>query len=1174
MKKIILILLGLVMAIALASCVGSDESSDSSERPEASEPADYGSATVYTKGDKVQLISPTEEGRAFVNLLGERLTPMLKDDGGNGGTVIGSIYNQKLPLEVIVGYVDEGRPVTVKACKALDRIERKSYFSMRYVVYASSGSIAIVYDENEYTNLTVIESITLKVMETLFSDKKYVALPEGVVISGTVDLIAAQEALDVEKMAEQWSGLEEVYGEEFADACKSLYSLYGDDLVEWVANLYDPGVGGFYASSGGRDGVEFGPDVQCTVQLLRFIVSTGMVDDIGTEWTEFIPKFMQQQMVYFAKSLQDSKSGFFYHPQWGKEATDQKISRRGRDLSWAVSLLDGFGYKPTYNTPDGVLGDGVTADEYWNALELAGEALSSRPHTYAESPVYNFGTGAAEAVRNVIGATLTASVDSNTYLSTHEGFINYLLVKLIPGIHSNPYQMGNEVGSASSEIQAVSERLGVYVYTAGDEANTDGATAEDYYQFDGKTLVEMLTETLIKHINPETGLWGDLTEKEPNGTEFRYTNGFMKTINSLTSNGVAYPVEYIPKAASALVDGILGDEPSTSNCCDIYNVWTCVGLLKSNMKLIDDAQLRAEVEATVDQILAEKAPAAILNTYDKIKGYKKYDGGFAHNYYTGTGMHQSLPVGVASLNQSDVDGTCISSTGLLRAMFEALKVPDKYIPNMYCESDWMRMLEIFLEQNEVVKYDYNGDAPENKTFDYEGALPPSTYLAVQNANDNNTFTVVDLGSRGGVGLFSKTEKDRQLYLDWKINYAEAGANATFFETDIMFTALTSAAAPVELRFYNGTDATTKVFTLYFHVSELEDGKTVYISDNVNGKNKVAVGKIGEFISVRLAYHQGVADDPTSPSVFAAYINGAEKPSLVCERGAADDYLPASSIGYARFIAMGAFLGSIYLDNTGFITESLEYASDSGTPSEPSIPSEPGEPSIPAPPVGDGEKGEGYFGYNDGIPKKDYLTVQKGNANNTFTAVNLDGKTAGLFSKTEADIQFYLDWKISKSLEGANATFFETDIMFTDLTSAAAPVELRFYDGTDASTKIFTLYFHVSELDDGGNVYISDNINGRNKVAVAKIGEWFTLRLVYFEGVADDESAPASFKVYINESESPTFVSETFQNGTAISASSVGYARFITMGAFLGKIYLDDTGFIRDNLTYSYDAPVH
>ena len=250
---------------------------------------DYGGATVFAPGDTVMLVGVDSQGISFAREAVDILEKMLSPYGG--GAYLGSEFNMNAPLEVIVGYMDETRPATVKAYKLLDSMERESYFSMRYAIYAENGCIAIAYDTNDYTNAQLLDAVREELLSLLFKNKDYVAYPEGQIDAGYVDLIAYQKELDNIQSGEEWRILAELMGEDVADACKTFYTLYDEKLPLWVANLYDPGIGGFYASSGGRDGAEFGPDLQCTVQLLRFIVQTGMVDNIGTDWSDFIPEF-------------------------------------------------------------------------------------------------------------------------------------------------------------------------------------------------------------------------------------------------------------------------------------------------------------------------------------------------------------------------------------------------------------------------------------------------------------------------------------------------------------------------------------------------------------------------------------------------------------------------------------------------------------------------------------------------------------------------------------------------------------------------------------------------------------------------------------------------------------------------------------------------------------------
>lgn len=136
---------------------------------------------------------------------------------------------------------------------------------------------------------------------------------------------------------------------------EQLYSVYDERLYIWLATLWDPKIGGFYFSSSGRDCDAFLPDIESTVQALRFIQNSGLLSHYGKQFGTSIPAPMREALLSFAKGLQDPDDGFFYHPQWGKNIV---TARRSRDLSWAMDLIGGFGDKPNYPTPidEGELG--------------------------------------------------------------------------------------------------------------------------------------------------------------------------------------------------------------------------------------------------------------------------------------------------------------------------------------------------------------------------------------------------------------------------------------------------------------------------------------------------------------------------------------------------------------------------------------------------------------------------------------------------------------------------------------------------------------------------------------------------------------------------------------------------------------------------------------------------
>ena len=158
---------------------------------------------------------------------------------------------------------------------------------------------------------------------------------------------------DSPKSAEKWKRLEEVTSPEFVDAMKELYSIYDYELFEWVANLYDPKIGGWYYSDSARDNEKcvwqekeytLLPDAESTCQALGFINSSGI--SLGKSYAEFLPEEMKKEIGDYIYSLQDP-DGFFYHPQWGKNIG---LSRRARDFNWSVGMLGALGRTPKYST--------------------------------------------------------------------------------------------------------------------------------------------------------------------------------------------------------------------------------------------------------------------------------------------------------------------------------------------------------------------------------------------------------------------------------------------------------------------------------------------------------------------------------------------------------------------------------------------------------------------------------------------------------------------------------------------------------------------------------------------------------------------------------------------------------------------------------------------------------
>ncbi len=204
-------------------------------------------------------------------------------------------------------------------------------------------------------------------------------------------------------------------GERLVAAFKDYYKrIYTPTLPEWFARLYDKNLGGFYFSNSARDndtliykGETFGllPDADSTWQAMVTIVAMGLTD--GKPYAEFIPEEIQAKIIAFLKGLQDP-DGYFYHPQFGRRRNEEKVERRSRDTSRATAALTAFGAKPTYDTPNGIIGDGILANgrrvEKPAAMVATAEAPEAPKNAAAIAPFMQ-----SKEVVNVLTTAISSS---------------------------------------------------------------------------------------------------------------------------------------------------------------------------------------------------------------------------------------------------------------------------------------------------------------------------------------------------------------------------------------------------------------------------------------------------------------------------------------------------------------------------------------------------------------------------------------------------------------------------------------------------------------------------------------------------------------------------------------------------------------------------------------------
>ena len=270
--------------------------------------------------------------------------------------------------EIVFGEVD--REISATATELLtdymenlvDEYEKEEKFGAfldGFLVYSTGTSVAVVWSDAEYANRAFNYFV-----DNYVKDEK-LALEDGycefVGIDGVDDIISTQQA----NQAKAWAELEATYGAQMVTAVQNHLDMFDEDFYLWLADLYEKNApdlsgnilgGAFYYSNSARDNVSYAgvkllPDLESTSQVLSFLQKSGMLEGVG--FTDAIPEEMRQQLIDFARALQSSEDGYFYHPQWG---TSIGTSRRSRDCSWGATILTRLGSKPYWNTPSGTSG--------------------------------------------------------------------------------------------------------------------------------------------------------------------------------------------------------------------------------------------------------------------------------------------------------------------------------------------------------------------------------------------------------------------------------------------------------------------------------------------------------------------------------------------------------------------------------------------------------------------------------------------------------------------------------------------------------------------------------------------------------------------------------------------------------------------------------------------------
>ena len=494
MKRILFLLIALLTLTLLVSCQTPDNSGEGDPTPPVEEDTGKNENFIYDVGSELYLVRRSVPVKAVNSII----TAIEASRGARPN--LSTEDSEKQTHELVIG--ETSRWISTQAYRELKFLTREGDDLAGYVIYSNGKSLAVAYSEdseNYAVNLAVDDLVTN------YLSLSTLELPKGVVSSFVYSAADLQEERDEQMLAERWAALEkklatengEQLAREIVESLKSLYAIYQDEMITWIANLYDPEIGGFYYSNSARDNIGYAPDIESTHGALSFLDATGMTSELGGKYELVIPESIKNQIGEFVLSLQDPVDGYFYHPQWGKNIT---ASRQGRDLGSCITVLRRLGFTPKYKLPTDTSSDSASI--------------------YLTPQIRD--TGAVVAVSKI---QLAASLDNAPTRFRSEANYRAYLAGL--DLSTNSYAIGNELQASVSQINAYGKLLGV-------------------------DLMDITIDWLDEHQNPETGLWH---------TEIGYyaSNSLHKIFSVYNSAGRAIP--NVEKSIEAAIASITSDEP-------------------------------------------------------------------------------------------------------------------------------------------------------------------------------------------------------------------------------------------------------------------------------------------------------------------------------------------------------------------------------------------------------------------------------------------------------------------------------------------------------------------------------------------------------------------------------------------------------------------------------------
>ena len=779
--------------------------------------------------------------------------------------------------EIVFG--DTARQITARAKDALAaECAKSSKYNCGYVIYSEGNNVAV------YWNHADLESIAVSTFVKECIDAKKLKLDDGVL---AIKVYNKQE-LETEG---RWELMEETHGAELTAAMRSLYSYFdGPNIAAWLANLYDPEIGGFYYSRSARDYEGFLPDLESTQQVFGILANIGAVPNRDT----MIPDEIKRKIVEFARNLQSAKDGYFYHPQWPQDKSQLNTDRYGRDQGNAMSIISRF----TYDTD----GDGVADKLYPKYCTVEGDKCAIHDGT-KESCSFPIAT-AYITDRMELGSFVSTSITSS--VSSAVSHLNGSTVKATASVSSHPDY--SSAAAFKAWLEAYNAGVGV---DSGNAHNLAAISAEIYAHGYGDILIQHIKDSQKKLFDEQvaageepTGIW----QRAYNYRAVWGTYKYMAIFNDSLFQA-AIDLKYAPYMIKSCLEVIKLPPNKDYAYNDLMNQWSAITNVISNIK----KHYGADEANKLYEIVREDPVFLVENSIAKLEPFKVEDGSFCVRVDgTSPANIYGVPVAIGGLAEGTVNSTHII-VNMYGSICSALGLPKISLCTTDVGEEFVETI-LSVEPIEKIKVKAEG------ALDFEGTEIPSS-VSLSQTSPGTTISITDNPDGDDSVLYYHSVVGESSGDAVVFKATGVGSGSYVFVSDMYIDSTsTSGATLLQLKF---SGSSTTAYMLEMKIS----GKQIIIkeSTSINAGavvNELARVGVDEWFNLRIEYYNTV--DSYGVPIIMVYVDEELVTTSENYYNSHSGAAPQTTYASMQIFSLRAVESHVYFNNTHAYKDAAEY----------------------------------------------------------------------------------------------------------------------------------------------------------------------------------------------------------------------------------------------------------